>query len=638
MASTSYISGMSSGLDWTSMISSLVALEHKPITKLENSKSTLSSQKSAWNELNTNLLALKTSANSLSSSNDFDVFSSSSSLTGSSKSASDLMSFAVGSDASEGSYEITVNQLATAEKLKSTAAITSTSEARGISGTVDINGRTLSIDATDSLANIRDKINALNSGDNPADVTASIITVAEGDYRLTLTAKNTGADGISLDNDSATDILTTGFGLQQLTAGQDAQINIDGEDITRSTNQITDVIEGVTIKLVGEDDPEETSTITLNINRDTDGVKKKIQDFVDKYNKVMSSISTQNTVSSDGKTTGTLFGDSSLRSVKTSLREALFSEVSGLNSSLDHLSLIGVNIDRYGKLSINEDTLDGYLETNFNDVRNLFVAQGTSSNSNLAFAFAASESTASEGDYEVEITQTATRAEVTGSGFSGTLGSAATLTLTSAGGTVQTISLSAGAGMDAIVESINEGNTLGITAENDGGQLKLSSTYGSSGNFTVSGISTELGVADGSHSGVDVAGRIRMQGETDWISMTGKGQNLSGDNDTGVEGLYLAYSGTSTGTFDFTYTKGVGQKLDEALYSMTSTVDGSIAGKQKSLQTQMDNIDKKITAKEESLTRYEESLKARFARMESMLSTLQSQQSWLTSQISSLSS
>lgn len=635
MASSLYISGISSGLDWQSIITQLVAVEQKPITLLQDSKTTLSSQKSAWNEFNTDLLALKTSASALSSSDDFDVFTSSSSLTGSSKSVSDLMRFAVGSNASEGSYEIQVNRLATAEKLRSTTAITSTTEARGISGTVNINGRTLSIDATESLANIRDKINALNSGDNPADVTASIIKIADGDYRLTLTAKNAGADGVSLDNGSGTDILTAGLGLSQITPGQDAQITVDGVSITRSTNQITDVINGVTLDLVGADEGE--ATITLKVSRDNDGVKKKIQDFVDKYNTVMSYISTQNTVSSDGKTTGKLFGDSSLRNVKSTLRDAILSSVSGLDSTLTSLSLIGVNVDRYGKLSIDGDTLDGYLKTNFNDVRNLFTAQGTSSNSNLTFAFAASGSTASEGDYEVEITRTATRAGITGSGFSGTLGSAATLTLTSSGGTDQTISLSAGSDMDDIVKAINEGNTLGITAENDSGQLTLTSeAYGSSGNFTVSGINADLGVADGTYSGVDAAGRIRKQGATDWMGMTGNGQSLGGDGGTDVEGLYLSYSGTSTGTFDFSFTKGVGQKLDEALYSMTSRVDGYIEGKQKSLQDQMDKIDKKITAKEERLTAYQESLKAKFSRMESMLNTLQSQQSWLTGQINQL--
>jgi flagellar hook-associated protein 2 len=239
----------------------------------------------------------------------------------------------------------------------------------------------------------------------------------------------------------------------------------------------------------------------------------------------------------------------------------------------------------------------------------------------------------------VEITQAATKASVAGSTFSGTLSAETTLILTSAGGTEQTITLSAGSGIDAIVDAINAGNTLGITAENDGGRLKLSNeAYGSSGNFTISGISGELGVADGTYTGVDVAGRIRVEGSSDWMTMTGRGQTLTGDDDQDVGGLVINYTGTSTGTFDFSFIEGVGAKLDEALSAMTRSIDGLVAAKQSSLQTMMDNIDKKISTMEDRLASYQEALSAKFTRMEALLSMLESQQSYLTSQIDALSS
>jgi flagellar hook-associated protein 2 len=634
MASTTYISGLASGLDWQSLISQLVAVEQKPITLLQNNKTTLGNQKTAWSDLNTNLLSLKTAAGSLSSLDDFDLFTPTASISGTTKTVGDLMSFAVGSNASEGSYDITVNNLATAQKLRSTT-FNSTSDALGISGDVTINNRALSIAATDSLANIRDKINSLNSGENPAGVTASLITVSTGDYRLTLTSKTTGSAGISIDNGSGTDILTTQLGLNQITAGQDAEITLDGVTITRATNQISDVISGVTLNLLGMD---ENATVTLNVSRDTDGIKKKIQDFVDNYNKVMSYIATQNTAPATGGTAKPLFGDTTLQSIKSTLRSTILSGVSGLDSTLDHLSLIGVNIDKTGQLSINNDTLDGYLKSNFQDVANLFAAQGTSASSNLTYV--ASGETTAEGDYVVDITRAATRAGTMGSGFSGTLTSDATLTLTGSGGTAQSISLSAGSDMTAIVNAINAGNTLGITAENDGGQLRLSSeAYGSSGNFTLSGISGELGITDNTYTGLDVQGTIRKQGSTEEMTMTGNGQILTVDDGQDAAGLVVNYTGTSdTATLDFTFIKGIGEKLDQALYSMSDSLSGYMANKQTSLQNQMDNIDKKVSDKQASLSRYQDSLTAKFAAMETMLSKLQSQQSWLTSQINALTS
>jgi len=622
-------------LDWQSLITQLVAVDKKPITLLETNKTALSNKKSTWNELNTNLLSLKTAASSLSSLIDFDLFTPSASIVGTSSKVEDLLSFAVGSNASEGSYDITVNNLAKAQKLRSTT-FSSTSAALGISGDVTINNRELSIAATDSLANIQDKINALNSGENSAGVTASIINVSTGDYRLTLTSKTTGSTGISIDNGSGTDILTTQLGMTQITAGEDAEIILDGVPITRTTNQISDVISGVTLNLVGTD---EGATVTLNVGRDTDGIKKKIQDFVDSYNKVMSYIATQNTAPASGSTAKPLFGDSSLQTIKSTLRSTILSEVSGLDSNLDHLSLIGINIDKTGQLSIDDHTLDGYLKSNFEDVVNLFAAQGASSSSDLTYITSGEH--AVEGDYVVNISHAATRASTVGSGFDGTLDLEATLTLTGSGGTVESITLSAGSSITDIVNAINSGNTLGIIAEKDSsGQLKLSSeAYGSSGNFTLSGISEELGITDNTYSGLDVVGTIRKQGTTDEMTMTGKGQILTGADGQDVEGLVIQYTGTSdTAALNFTFTKGIGEKLDQALYTMTDSIDGYVADKQESLQAQMDKIDKKISDKEASLTRYQEALTARFAVMEAMLSKLQSQQSWLTSQIDALTS
>jgi flagellar hook-associated protein 2 len=563
----------------------------------------------------------------LNGRSDFNVFKTNASISGTTRTVEELVSFAAGSNAAEGTYNVTVNRLATAQKLAS-GAFSSSSESLGISGTLTINGQEISIAATDRLSDIQSKINALNSGDNPLDVTASILSVSNSEYRLTLTSRTTGAQGFTLTDG------TGSLGLNQIVAGQDAEIVVDGFTITRGSNTITDVIPGVTLSLAGAD---EGAAITLDVNRDYDGVKEKIQKFVDAYNELMDYIDKQSAASDDGKTTQPLFADSSLRSVKTTLRSYILSEVSGLDSSLNRMSAIGIEIDRNGKLSIDDDTLDGYLRTNFNDVVNLFAAHGSSSSSDLTFVYSGTGSTA--GDYEVEITQTATRAGTTGSGFSGTLGSDATLTLTNAGGTVQTIVLSAGSDLDAIVEAINGGNTLGITAENDGGQLKLSSaSYGSPGNFSVSGISAELGIADGEYTGVDVAGRIRAVGSEDWMTMTGSGQLLTGDRDQPVGRLVISYSGTSTGTYDFSFIQGIGEKIDQALYSMTNGIDGYVANKQKSLQSQMDKIGKKIDAMEVRLTRYQETLMAKYSAMESMLSTLNSQLSWLTSQVSSLTS
>lgn len=187
--------------------------------------------------------------------------------------------------------------------------------------------------------------------------------------------------------------------------------------------------------------------------------------------------------------------------------------------------------------------------------------------------------------------------------------------------------------------SRNGRSSMDITAENDSGQLKI--TNDDYGNYSFTAAVTggsNLGITDGTYTGVDVTGRIRKAGSSDWMSMTGKGQSLTGDDDQDVKDLVVKYTGTATGTFDFKYIKGVGEKLDRSLFYMADSSSGYVKNKQESLQNQMDNIDQKINDMEERLTKYQDSLIAKYSAMESMLAQLQAQQSWLTSQINSLSS
>ncbi|HOI08662.1 MAG TPA: flagellar filament capping protein FliD [Deltaproteobacteria bacterium] len=689
---------MASGLDWQTMINQLMQLERRPVTLLEGNKSDLSDRYDAWSDVISKLSTLKSSASALSSADDFNLFSASGSVTGSDADVKDLLKYAVGSTASEGTYNITVNNLATAQKIAS-KSFSSTTTDLGLTGDLIINGRSVSISDSDSLSDIQYKINSLNSGEHPAGVTASIISVSRGEYRLSLTSKATGADGLSIANGSGDDILSqlgladetlslrngiaggarswnlssssesvggllglsnaasgtvtvngidvsidlsedsleeiadrltlagirasvvtseeddetvytlqiegvagaesfddpdnvlqalgvlkqgfsavtgvTGSGKntadgttitgdtlladidgyatwtpgdtisiggadhsgnpvsatftieadstvddllaaieaayggngevsaylngdgaivvedntstlpsslaltlsaniqdagsslafgsftlstvrnREIVAGEDALITLDGVSITRSTNKISDVIAGVTLDLVGAD---EDATVTLNITRDTGGVKKLIQDFVNSYNSIMTYIEEQQTATvSDDKEkakTNPLFADSSLRTIKSTLRSTIMSAVSGIDSTLTHLSLIGISVDKKGQLTIDNDKLDGYLETNFQDVMNLFTAQGTSTSSDLTYVF--SNNDLDEGDYEVEITQAAEKATVTGTGFGGgSLDADLTLTITDEAGRVANISLSAGWGITSIVNAIN---------------------------------------------------------------------------------------------------------------------------------------------------------------------------------------
>ena len=271
---SNYISGMASGFDWASMITQLIALERRPIDLMESDKENVNARYNAWTSINTNLLSLKTAAKALSAREDFNLYSSSSSITGTSADVKDLLNFSVGSNATEGSYSLKVNNLAQAQKLGS-RSFSSTSEALNISGDLVINGRTVNIASTDSLSDIRNKINELNSGENSAGVTASVFTVGQGEYRLTFTSQKTGAGGIDIANGSSTDVL----GLLGLTDGTaDLKHAVTGEPnprcspapprISRHCSGLSAGASG-NVTIAGESIAIDLSTDSLQSIRDT---------------------------------------------------------------------------------------------------------------------------------------------------------------------------------------------------------------------------------------------------------------------------------------------------------------------------------------------------------------------------------
>jgi flagellar hook-associated protein 2 len=206
--STNLISGLSSGFDWRSMIDQLIALDSKPIQLQEAQKTKYEDQLTEWRSFNTMLLSLKSAAANLSDPDDFNVFSASMTSDSSTIDAEDLLSISTTSNASAGSFSIQVKNVAVAQKLSS-SSFNSFSDALGndYAGDIVINGRVISINETDGLDDVRNRINNANSGSNPTGVTASIISYGSNDYRLILTSNSTGESGISLQNGSSSNLL-----------------------------------------------------------------------------------------------------------------------------------------------------------------------------------------------------------------------------------------------------------------------------------------------------------------------------------------------------------------------------------------------------------------------------------------------
>ena len=255
---------------------------------------------------------------------------------------------------------------------------------------------------------------------------------------------------------------------RQIIAGEDATIELDGVTVTSTSNTIKDVIAGTTLNLIKED---AATTISLTVGRDLDAIKQKIQDYVGKYNDLMSYINTQFSYDTEKKTTGgVLFGDGTLSSAKSDITALVTQTIWGVNSSFSIMGMIGINLDNSQLLTIDDALLTGYLQTNFNDVKALFTAQGTASSTDVAYIASTKDSKA--GDYTVHIDRAATRATETGSVDLAAGGAVDTLTVTQ-GSNTASIAVTAGMAIADIVNAINtEFNTVATQTLSGSLQLK----------------------------------------------------------------------------------------------------------------------------------------------------------------------
>lgn len=200
-------SGLSSGVDWRSMIDKLIQVDHKRVDLVSQRKTTQENKLKAWRDLASKLESLKSQVEELRKVSSFDVFKTS--LTSSSSTeAKQILSATANQYAVTGTYEIQVIETAQAQKLSS-KSFSSRKDPLGpnYAGSIILGGRLLKIDATDTLETLRDKINNLSLGANGSGISASIISYSATDHRLILTSQTQGSQGIDIRAVGSVDLL-----------------------------------------------------------------------------------------------------------------------------------------------------------------------------------------------------------------------------------------------------------------------------------------------------------------------------------------------------------------------------------------------------------------------------------------------
>jgi flagellar hook-associated protein 2 len=234
------------------------------------------------------------------------------------------------------------------------------------SGTLTIGTDTIDIDWVDSEG---------NSGTItvPSGYGGEEISVAEG---VTLTF---GAGTLEGGEDFALDVYHP-----TLVAAQDAQIQVDGIYMTKSSNTITDVLAGVTLDLLSAD---ADTTVDITVSNDTTAVKGKIQAFVNAYNALMSEVAADSSYDEENEVAAPLLGDGNLASLRGDFSTIIATQIPGLpdDALLFSLAHIGIKSTTNGLLAIDDSALTDALDENFDDVVDLFCESFTSNDSKIFF-------------------------------------------------------------------------------------------------------------------------------------------------------------------------------------------------------------------------------------------------------------
>lgn len=369
--------GLASGLDTQAIISALVAIERRPIQALQQKKTTLGKQKSLYGDLRGLLDKLETTARALRTTTDFLQMKASSDAEG-------VLTASAGAGATPGSYRVRVDALARAQVNSSSGSAEPTTDLGGpASLQIDVGGETHLITVDDpNLQSIAAAINAYDDA-NDLGVRADVVdtgNTANGGadrWQLVVRATATGVDGAFTiaydDGDAAFQALMDDVGGNVRTAASNAQLTIDGAiAIQRSSNQISDLFGGITLDLKSA--PVPATEVTITVTPDAEATAKKVQDFVDAYNKVVDFVVEQNALDAEGKAKGPLFGDSTLRSLRSSLRSIVGSEVAGTgNPAYQLFSQLGIKSDTAGKLTFERSKFEQALAADEQAVAAVFT-------------------------------------------------------------------------------------------------------------------------------------------------------------------------------------------------------------------------------------------------------------------------
>lgn len=376
--------GVGSNLPLDTLLTNLTTAEKGRLKPITQQQSSFTARLTAFGTLKSALEKFQTANTAL---NDANLFKSTTAVSNSTD-----LTVSTTAGAAAGIYKINVTQIAQAQSIRTTTTVTDSKAAQGDNSAErvliikqDGKEKPLEIKLTKdqtSLVEMRDAINNANGG-----VTASIVKLKDDDYQLVLTSSETGVANkmsISVSGDEKLNQFISfnnpdvvGNNVEQIVEAKNAELNVNGIDIIRSSNTVTDAPQGITLNLT-----KEVKDVTVTVTKSNDKATTAIKSWVDSYNSLVDTIGTLTKYTSvdpgaeeQSTSNGALLGDSTVRTIQTGIRGQFSSSAN--DGKFQTLSQMGITQDgTTGKLKIDDEKLKKALTDNSVDVQQLLVGDG----------------------------------------------------------------------------------------------------------------------------------------------------------------------------------------------------------------------------------------------------------------------
>jgi flagellar hook-associated protein 2 len=371
--------GAGSGIFSNDLVDQLINADRKPAElRLNQKQQRTESAISAFGKIRSAVEGLKSPMEALAKPDGLKAFTGTSSNEGVATVSVDP------TKASRGNYTLDVTQLAQAQSLASPAGVYTDSDTTTVgTGTLTFTVDGVSTDivvdgSNNTLGGLAAAINEANAG-----VSAGVVDTGSG-FRLVMTADESGqanAIQVSVADDDGNQTDTSGLSqfafdgttsnMEESVQAKDALMEINGIAVSRSTNTVKGVVEGLTFEL------KATGTSSVKVEQDSEAVAGRVQEFVDKFNALQDAIKQVSGFNSGTGRGGVLSGDSSLRSIQSDLRNILTSVPAGMEGSpVRILAEVGVTTDpSTGKLNFDQAKFTEQLAANPEAVKDLFAGK-----------------------------------------------------------------------------------------------------------------------------------------------------------------------------------------------------------------------------------------------------------------------